>query len=408
MTPLGIALAHIARRPGRAALVLCGLAAATAVVAGLVTLAWTMDATLTREMAQRGVTALVRPEREEWSLSFAGLRVGSAVREASQLPPGAVETLGRAEAAERAESPLRLMAPKLLHLVGGPDGQPVLAVGVEWVAERALRPHWEIRGAYPAPAAGGEGGVVLGADLAELWGVGLQDRIRLDGGLGAEGGSDGSAAEFLVAGVLEPTGDQEDGVVLLDLGRLQELAGRPGAVSYIELRAPADPAEQAALVAGLEGAVPGIEVTLVRGVDQARVTLLDRIQDLVPLTAGLALAAGAALVAASQFSAARDRVREVGVLRAIGYRRRQVLKVFLVEVAGLAGAAGSAGYLIGVGLARVALPLLDPAGATAVVAWSLPLAVGLLAGTILVGLAAAYWPVQRMAAADPAAAMRLF
>jgi putative ABC transport system permease protein len=96
-----------------------------------------------------------------------------------------------------------------------------------------------------------------------------------------------------------------------------------------------------------------------------------------------------------------ERTREVGLLRALGARRRQVLTVFLAESALLSAAGGLLGLAAGWGAVRIlvrifpALPASPPVWAV-IAALSLSLAVGLLFGLL---------PARRAARLDPVAAL---
>jgi putative ABC transport system permease protein len=96
-----------------------------------------------------------------------------------------------------------------------------------------------------------------------------------------------------------------------------------------------------------------------------------------------------------------ERTREVGLLRALGARRRQVLTVFLTESALLSAAGGLLGLAAGWGAVRIlvrafpALPASPPVWAV-IAALSLSLGVGVLFGWL---------PARRAARLDPVAAL---
>ena len=99
--------------------------------------------------------------------------------------------------------------------------------------------------------------------------------------------------------------------------------------------------------------------------------------------------------------AVTERTAEIGLLRALGGRRRQVLALFLGEAAVLAAFGGLAGLLAGVGLARLieamlpALPVHTP--------WTY--AVLAEVSAITIGLAAGVWPARKAATMDPVEAL---
>ncbi len=383
MRPATVALAHLQRRSAKAVLLVLGLAIGAATVSTLLTVSWTMEAVLGDALRSTGVTARVTPERRQWAFSYAGLSVGSAAYQAQDLPAGTLERLAGVPGSV-------LVAPKLLELTSGPDGASVLAVGVAWDAEVKLRPYWRVSGFYPRTGAE----VLLGSHLARLWDARVAGRVRLFG------------RAYRVAGILEETGQEEDGLVFMSLPELQERAGRPGAVTFAEVRTSAGLEGQDRWREELGRALPGTEVTLVLSVEQARLGLLDRIRAFTPLAAVVAVAAGALLVAASQLSSVRERTREVGLLRAVGYRTGHVMQVFLTEVVVGGTAAGILGYSGGVATAKLLLPLLDPATPASAVGWYPGLGAAIWAGSVGLSLLAAYVPARQGALADPAEALR--
>jgi putative ABC transport system permease protein len=96
-----------------------------------------------------------------------------------------------------------------------------------------------------------------------------------------------------------------------------------------------------------------------------------------------------------------ERTREVGLLRALGVRRRQVLAVFLTESALLSAAGGLLGLAVGWGAVRVLVKIFPALPASPPV-WAVVAALALSLG---VGLFFGWLPARRAARLDPVAAL---
>jgi len=97
-----------------------------------------------------------------------------------------------------------------------------------------------------------------------------------------------------------------------------------------------------------------------------------------------------------------ERTGEVGLLRAIGAGRRQILWLFLGEAAVLGGLGGLAGLIVGAGGAWL-LGTLIPALPTHT-SWGFALLA--LGTSILIGLAAGVMPAWHAAKLNPVEALR--
>ena len=118
--------------------------------------------------------------------------------------------------------------------------------------------------------------------------------------------------------------------------------------------------------------------------------------------AAVSLLIGAIGIANVMFISVTERTREIGLRRALGARKGEVLLQFLLEAAFLSGIGGVAG--VGAALAIGLLLTLVVSGFSAVAPlWAVTAG---LVSSVLVGLTAGYWPARRAAALDPVEALR--
>jgi putative ABC transport system permease protein len=137
----------------------------------------------------------------------------------------------------------------------------------------------------------------------------------------------------------------------------------------------------------------------------ALVSTFDTIFDMI--TTGLAAIAAISLVVAGvlimnvMLVAVSQRTAEIGLLKAVGARNRQVLALFLAEAACLSALGAAVGVVLGAGgiwLMRILFPVLDFAAP----AWASLSAVGV---AIASGLVFGILPARRAARLDPVAAL---
>lgn len=239
------------------------------------------------------------------------------------------------------------------------------------------------------------GQAVVGRQLAIELGLRVGDKVRLDGGQGRD-------AVVNVAGIFElGVRELDSRYVYVDMRQAQSLLDLPGAATVIDLTVEhifeaQSIAERIARLAGLK-AESWMETN-------AQLMNALRAQSFSTRLISVFVAISVALGIASVLSVSVvQRTREIGILRAMGTSRRQVLKVFLIQGA-LYGLGGSLpGGLVGYGMVT-AFNTFGPK------LFYVPVEPGLLAMAValatLTGILAAAVPARRAATLDPVEAIR--
>jgi putative ABC transport system permease protein len=242
---------------------------------------------------------------------------------------------------------------------------------------------------------------VLGSKAKEeLFGAGnpLGQRIEIGG------------SRFRVIGVMESKGQflgmDLDDTVYIPVARAQELFNREGLTGFHVNYEPD---------ASVEKVVEGIRRTITarHGRDDITIITQGEMLDVLGSVLGVLTFAVAALGSISLLVggvgiltimtiAVTERTAEIGLMRALGGKREQILQLFLAEAALLAFFGGAAGLVLGVVVARL-LTWLVPALPVSTPWWFALLAEGM---AVSVGLAAGVLPARRAARMEPVDALR--
>ncbi len=357
------------------------LALSAALVFTLVAVSAGVESRLGSELKAYGANLLVLPRMAPLRFGLGSLELG-AVEEERFLRPSDLARLPADVAAS-----LDGMVPGLVQRVRI-GGREAGAAGYPLDALRRMNPLWRVAPHWP-----GEGEAMAGATLAA--------RFQLEAGETVEVSIGGRSAPIRVAAVVE-TGGAEDENLFLPLSLLQELAGRPDAVSLVLVRARLDGRGTEAVSHAIEAALPDAEARTLRQVARAEEALLGKVRRLLWLVT-LALGAATAFTVSGTLGVLLlGRRQEIGLCLALGAAQGRVRALLLAEAATSGIAGGALGCLVGAAaseaVARSVFGELIPLAAAAPL-WALATALG-------IALAASAWPVERAVRVSPCDTLR--
>jgi putative ABC transport system permease protein len=259
-------------------------------------------------------------------------------------------------------------------------------------------------------------GVVVGRRLARALGADVGAEVVV-----LTQGADGSMANALyrVRGVLGSVGDGTDRAGLfLTEGAFRELLIVPEGVHQLIVRVPAD-ADLALAVADVAERVGQLDVVTWRDLMPIVAQMLDSTRGLIYIIFVVVYIAVGILILNAMLMAVFERIREFGVMKAIGVGPGMVLALIATETAIQLGAAIAIGltlavpgaiYLSTVGLNMTSLAGASVVGLTMPARWMGRFSVGSATGpvvvlVVIVGLAVIY-PALKAALVQPVTAMR--
>jgi len=412
MTLFQIALTNLRRRKKKALLALLAITLGATALVAVFSLVREMENEITRQLADLGANVVITADTGLLSFSYGGIIIPEVYYDIEELTMADLELLHTLP-----DWPAVLaVSPKLVG-IAAVNGTDLAVVGGSLEAEYAVKP-WlrlsveEEEGAkhekenpagnspvgmrrpdQEAPALGSRE-VVVGKIAAERLDIKEDELIDIAG------------TEFQVVGIMHPTGGSEDNQVFMNYEAAEKLLNMAGSLTVIELAVDFTRVTEERMLGQLETALPHARATSVRQAVLGRNELIGTISSYGFSAALLIFFSGVFLVGLNIYTAVRERTREIGIFRAIGFRGAHIMRIICTEGLLLSAFGGVIGYHGGLLAAYQVWPLFS--GQDAALAWD-PL---LLASTVLVtavtGVLAAILPARLAAAIDPAEALRFF
>jgi len=383
MTLKDIALRNLRRKKSKAAFVLLGLMIGVSAGVGFISLVETLTEDINHKLEEYGANILILPKTENLSLTYGGLSLGGVLFEMQEIQQQDLEKIRNIKNAQNVAA----VGPMLL---GGIEvGQrKVLLAGMDFKVFQFLRPWWRVQGKAPD-----KDGVLAGAEAARILGLRQGDRLRV------------KDRELIVSGVLESTGSQDDQILISRLDTAQGILGKEGRISMAEVAALCAGCPIEEMVRQISEVLPGANVMAIKQVVMSRLESLDHFRKAAYILSAVVALVGSLVVLVTMMASVRERTAEIGIFRAIGFRRNHVMGIILLEAGILSTLAGVLGYLLGLGAAMVALPFFTASHGVAMVI-DPALAGGAIALALVLGLAASIYPAILAARLDPHEALR--
>lgn len=318
MEVLALVYRNLRARPVRSLLTLLGIVVATASMVLFMSFGEGLRKALGAELSSVGPALLVLPEGvEAFSAGYPELR------------PEVVERLE----ALAGELGVTKVIPSAVFVRGGFDPTSSFAFqGLpQGVSPKDLYPNLEVAEGVVTP---GKGGAVVGGTIAERNKLGLGKTLRLSPEVSLE-----------VVGVLERAGGIADSVIYVPIEAIHAVLGTKNYTSVLLSIRDDRRAEEVA--AAIEARIPGVDAQTAGDVLRFAERAV-RISDLVRFGISLvALLVGGLLVANTVMMSVYERIREFGLMRAIGARRRFIFGLVLLEALLLGLVGGLLGLLLG-------------------------------------------------------------
>ena len=378
-----IVLKDIVRRKKRLLFAALGVAIGTMTVVGILTIALAGQAKIYNELEKYGPNLAVTPaissvDTHLGDLSLGTLAVGENYIPEEKLPEIRQIADGEIKAALGItdEGNIATLAPKL-YVNTGVKGTSMMVVGVEPEEEIKIKTWWKIEeGKYIE----GSDQVLVGAVAAKLLALNTGDTVDLNGNT------------VTVVGILEETGSNDDYQIFVPLETLQKAYGKEGLVSSIDIRALCNACPVEVIANAINQNITGVRAIAVKQVAEAEMGVLERMNKFMLALGGITLAVGLFGVVNTMMSSVNERIKDIGIMRAVGASRNQIMRVFIYEAIVIGIVGGIFGYVAGTLLAYVIGPIIFAGTDISFVLQYLPLSLAL---AIFVAIIATMYPALR-------------
>ncbi|MFC1549447.1 ABC transporter permease [Nitrospirota bacterium] len=220
--------------------------------------------------------------------------------------------------------------------------------------------------------------ILAGANVRDAFGLKPGQTLRVD--------FNGNVHAMRVSGFVE-TGGPEDSSMIMGLDRARELTGLGGKASAVLIRA--DTARLDETVENLQNTLRGAEVKTLLQVARAEQSFLAKIEMLMALVAFTVLVASSISVNSTMSATVLERLKEIGLMKALGGTRREIGAFFMAEGIVI----GFAGGILGYGLGYLAAQAVSKGAFGSFIPVPLYLLAGGVAAGAAISVAASLWPL---------------
>ena len=379
-----ISINNLKRRKAKMAFLTIGLMVGIATIVTLVTLTRSMSSDIERKMDEFGANILITPQSNGLAMNYGGISLGGVTfdqREILESDLAKIKTITN-------HKNISAVAPKVLGEVKI-GTHNVLLVGVNFESELKMKQWWQVFGHEPKS----EHDLLLGSEASKVLNVSPGESLTIKG------------ETFTVAGVLDQTGSQDDALIFASLGKAQKLLGKEGKITLAEVAALCSGCPIGDMVTQIAEKLPDAKVSAIQQVVEGRLKTLDQFKRFSYAMAGVVVFIGSLIVFVTMMGSVNERTTEIGVFRAIGFRKSHIMRIILLEAALVSLLAGFLGYAVGMGGAKLALPFMAESK-NAHLIWDTTVAFGSIGLALMLGVLASLYPALHASKMDPTEALR--
>ncbi|MCX8084421.1 MAG: FtsX-like permease family protein [Calditerrivibrio sp.] len=285
-----------------------------------------------------GANIIINSKTDTLNITYGGVNLGSVMYD--------IKYLNLSKSIEKIKNikfnkNISTIAPKLI-VVKEYNNKSLGFVGIEFENEIKLKNYWHINGKLPTK----DNEIIAGNLTATLLNLKPGSTIQAFG------------ETFIVTGVLDKLGSEEDHLLFIDLNKLQKLSNLPNKANFIEIAALCAGCPIDDIVDELEKALPDAEINAVQKVVKQRMSALHFVEHLSYVVISIMLLTSCFIIGLFVFNSVNERKKEIGILRSMGYEKKDIFIIFSFEGVFIGFFSAIIGYIIGLLLSKEILQYL--------------------------------------------------
>ncbi|MCF6095166.1 ABC transporter permease [Microaerobacter geothermalis] len=377
-----IAFKHFQRRKGHFFFLVLGISLAMTTVVSLYLLVKTMNLEVGNAFDEIGPNIIITPKESNSALTYGNITIPKKGKESMLTSQDyiLINTIPNKEN-------IATVAPKLLQPVDI-EGTPYVVAGVYFQFEKQLKKWWKLDGKWPFA----ENEILLGSEAAEQLEKKTGDTLTF------------KEKEFLITAVLDRQGTEEDNMIYANIMTVQTLFNRPDQLTFIEVAAYCTTCPLPQIIEQIKEKLPETNVIAMKDAVKAREQTIDRFAQLATAISIIVVMIGVVVVTLTMMASVKDRTREIGVFRAIGYRKSHVAEMVLTEAAIVGLFGGFTGFIFGTLLAKGLSPVFMVSAPT--ISWDYLLGSVILLSSTILGIISGFIPAVQASRMVPTESLR--
>ncbi len=361
-----VTLKDILRRKKRVLYATLGVVIATMTVVGILTIALAGQSRIYSQLEKYGANLSVTPATKSLSTGLGDLTLGTVTIGENYIAEDKLPEIRQIADSEirkaleiNDQGNIATIAPQLL-VQTDIKGIQVIVVGIDPAEETAIKTWWKVgKGKY----FDGPEQALVGSIAAELLKLNVGDTIPLN------------KSSVTVTGIIDETGSNDDYQIFAPLAAVQQSFDKKGLVSSVDIRALCTACPVEIIADAINANIPGVRAVAVKQVAATEMGMLEKINKLMLALAGVTLIVGGFGVVNALMNSVQQRIKDIGIMRAVGASRNQIVLAFIYEALIVGVAGGILGYGAGTMLAYAIGPLIFEGTTVNLVPQYLPMAI---------------------------------